>query len=1087
MWRRETVVNPLHARQAPSRHRMDVQLSRSGVDQMTMLENEVTSAVAAGRAAFIGSGRALLEAMPMPAYLCDDQDLVVACNTKAAALWGAALQVGKSDQALWSAVSLSPGTADEVPAAPAKLLSADPHAVDDVEITLATATGERLRAFASVSRLMDGEVFSGIFLKCFRLLQPRDDADDLFENGVVGLRLVGPDGTILRANRAELDLLGYRPDEYVGHHLGEFDADGDRLARLLERVRAGESVDKYPARMVGADGRVREVRISSSGRFLRGEFLHSRCFTVDVSEQERLSREIRARDQLSRQLLQALPTAIYTTDAEGKTTFFNEAAADFAGRRPVLGEPWYVAWKLLRLDGTPLPHDQSPMAIAIREARPMHGEMAIVERPDGSRLACAAYSTPLFDDNGSIIGAVNMLIDSTEQQATERALQGINSRLEQRVVKRSRVAEATFMDLHRSERNFALLVGSVTDYAIFMLDPQGVITNWNAGAERIKGYRAEEVIGTHFSRFYTPEDRARGMPATTLATARREGRYNAEGWRVRKDGSRFWASVVVDPIFDQGTLVGFAKITRDVSERRKAEAALVESESLARGVIDTALDGFTQLDEDGRIVQWNPRAEALFGWSREEAVGQLLSALVVADQDRESFMDNLQRAAVKDTSREAGRPIEMMDRDGRMVPVELSVSSLSLNGTCRTNIFIRDLSEKILIEAQLRQAQKMEAVGQLTGGLAHDFNNLLQGVIGSLDLIQLRVDAGRVDEVARFVRGALNSANRAAAMTHRLLAFSRRQPLDPRPVLANSLVLSMADLLQRTLGEQVTLAFELAPDLWPTLCDPNQLEGAILNLSINARDAMPEGGRLLIRSRNVEAGEVSTKWPDVHGNQYICIEVADDGLGMDAEMLEHAFEPFFTTKPLGQGTGLGLSMVYGFARQSNGQCDIHSKPGAGTTVELYLPRHVATAGLPGDAQAAVRAPASVGKGEVVLVVEDEHVVRHVVVEVLHQLGYAALEAVDGEAGLAALKSNEAIHLLISDIGLPGMTGRALANAARELRPELQVLLMTGYASDASAPEGFAAGMELITKPFTVEVLAGRLRKLLGDRHDGDAP
>ncbi|HEY9511867.1 MAG TPA: PAS domain S-box protein, partial [Rhodanobacter sp.] len=669
---------------------------------------------------------------------------------------------------------------------------------------------------------------------------------------------------------------------------------------------------------------------------------------------------------------------------------------------------------------------------------------------------------------------------------TERALQDLNTRLEQRVLERTRVAEATFMDLHRSERNFALLVGSVTDYAIFMLDPQGVITNWNAGAERIKGYRAEEVIGTNFSRFYTPEDCARGMPAATLATARREGRYNAEGWRVRKDGSRFWASVVVDPIYDHDTLIGFAKITRDVTERRKAEAALVESEYLARGVIDTALDGFTQLDEDGRIVEWNPRAEALFGWSREEAVGQPLSGLVVADQDRERFRDNLQPATMHDTSRETARPIEMVNRDGRTIPVELSVSSLCLNGNHRTNVFIRDLSEKILVEEQLRQAQKMEAVGQLTGGLAHDFNNLLQGVIGSLDLIQLRVDAGKTADVPRFVRGALNSANRAAAMTHRLLAFARRQPLDPRPVLANPLVLSMADLLQRTLGEQVTLAFELAPDLWLTLCDPNQLESAVLNLSINARDAMPEGGRLLIRSRNVEIDEVSTgKWPDVHSDQYICIEVADNGLGMSAEVVEHAFEPFFTTKPPGQGTGLGLSMVYGFARQSNGHCDIHSKPGAGTTVELYLPRYMATADLQGREKPAVRTPASFGKGEIVLVVEDEDVVRHVVVEVLHQLGYTALEAVDGDAGLAALKSHEAIHLLISDIGLPGMNGRALANASRELRPELKILLMTGYASDATAPEGFAVGMELITKPFTVEVLASRLRKMLGDRHVED--
>jgi CheY-like chemotaxis protein len=306
-------------------------------------------------------------------------------------------------------------------------------------------------------------------------------------------------------------------------------------------------------------------------------------------------------------------------------------------------------------------------------------------------------------------------------------------------------------------------------------------------------------------------------------------------------------------------------------------------------------------------------------------------------------------------------------------------------------------------------------------------------------------------------------------------------------VLVNPLVCSMADLLQRTLGEQVTLAFELAPELWSTMCDPNQLESAVLNLSINARDAMPGGGRLFIRSRNVATDEADArKGQDARGEQYICIEVADNGIGMSAEVVEHAFDPFFTTKSLGQGTGLGLSMVYGFARQSNGRCEIHSKPGEGTTISLYLPRCIATADLQAGEQPPGGAQAPFGQGELVLVVEDEDVVRHVVVEVLHQLGYTALEAVDGEAGLAALTANEAVHLLISDIGLPGMNGRALANASRELRPELKVLLMTGYAADASAPGGFAAGMELITKPFTVEALANRLRKMLRNHVAGNA-
>jgi len=1009
----------------------------------------------------------------MPAYLCDGNGLVLARNAKAARLWGNALQIGASDHALWTVAGAAPRAARPGDAA------------DDLDIVLQSATGEQLRASVSVSALMEDELPSGVLLKCFQLDRARDEAEDFFENGAVGLRLVAADGTILRANQAELDLLGYRRDEYVGHKLGEFDADGDRLTRLLERIRGGESVDRYPARLVGGDGRVRHVQISSSGRFVDGQLVHSRCFTVDVSEQNRLSRAIRKREQLSGQVLQALPVAIYTTDAEGRLTFFNEAAVDLAGRRPSLGENWAASWKLLGPDGNPLPREQYPMAIAIREARPLHGEMVVAERPDGSRVTLATYPTPLFDDDGSLSGGVNMLLDLTEQKEAEQALQGRNARLEQRVSERIRVAEATSMNLHRSERNFALLVSSVIDYAIYMLDPQGVITNWNAGAERIKGYTAEDVIGTHFSRFYTPEDCAAGMPAAALETARREGRYSAEGWRVRKDGSRFWASVVVDPIHDGGRLIGFAKITRDVTERMQAETALVESEYLARGVIDTALDGFAQLDEGGLIVRWNPRAETLFGWEREQAIGQPLSALVVSEQDRQRFEDSLRLLPAQEAPRAAVRSIEMVSRDGRRMPAEISISTLSLHQGYRTNIFIRDLSEKVLIEAQLRQAQKMEAVGQLTGGLAHDFNNLLQGIIGSLDLIQLRVDAGRTGDVARFVDGALNSASRAAAMTHRLLAFSRRQPLDPRPLQANPLMLSMADLLQRTLGEQITLEFDLAPDLWPTLCDPNQLESAVLNLSINARDAMPGGGRLIIRSRNVNADDVKTRqWHEVSSDRYICIEVVDTGVGMTPEVIDHAFEPFFTTKAAGQGTGLGLSMVYGFARQSNGYCDIRSTPGKGSTVVLYLPYHLDEPGQ--DAERAARhALEAPGQGEIVLVVEDEEVVRHVVVEVLHQLGYMVLEAADGEAGLAALRSCEDVHLLISDIGLPGMNGRALADASRALRPDLKVLLMTGYASDASASEGFAAGMELITKPFTVEALANRLRRMLGNARGGD--
>ena len=635
---------------------------------------------------------------------------------------------------------------------------------------------------------------------------------------------------------------------------------------------------------------------------------------------------------------------------------------------------------------------------------------------------------------------------------------------------------------------FALLVGNVVDYAIYMLDTSGRIASWNAGAERIKGYKVTEVLGKHFSLFYTPEDRAAGLPQRNLALAVRAGRYGAEGWRVRKDGTRFWASVVIDPVFDDGTLIGFAKITRDVTERRNAELALRESERMARGIIDTALDGFVQVDEDGRITEWNPRAADKLGWPREEALGRELVELMLPAADRE------RRAAalpplMRDTSLRLVNPtLEVITRDGATLPVELSISTLVLNDGVRYNVFFRDLSEKLQIETQLRHAQKMEVVGQLTSGLAHDFNNLLQGVIGALELIELRASEGRVDEIGHFVSGALASANRAAALTHRLLAFSRRQPLDPRPLDAGPLIEGMGELLRRTLGENIALHFKLARDLWSTLCDPNQLENAVLNLAINAKDAMPRGGRLTVCSCNVDIDEIKAqRWQDVTPGQYICIEVTDTGTGMTPDVLERAFDPFFTTKQPGQGTGLGLSMVYGFAHQSAGHCDIRSTPGKGTSVCIYLPRHTAVAA---SETAAPRLPAErvQGQGERVLVVEDEPIVRNIVVEVLHQLGYRAIEAVDAETGLAMLQ-DDSVDMLISDIGLPGMDGRQLADAARTLYPHLRVLLMSGYASAATSAGGFLGpGMALITKPFSVDGLAARIgQMMLAPSTKDDAP
>ncbi len=400
--------------------------------------------------------------------------------------------------------------------------------------------------------------------------------------------------------------------------------------------------------------------------------------------------------------------------------------------------------------------------------------------------------------------------------------------------------------------------------------------------------------------------------------------------------------------------------------------------------------------------------------------------------------------------------------------------------------FVYDVTERLEqqkrlrdAEEALRQSHKMEAVGQLTGGIAHDFNNLLTGIMGSLELLQSRLSQGRLGEIDRYVATAQGAARRAAALTHRLLAFSRRQTLDPKPTDLNRLVMGMEELIRRTVGPQIALEVVTAGGLWPTLIDSSQLESALLNLCINARDAMPEGGRLTIETANKWLDHHAAGERDLPPGQYISLCVTDTGTGMAADVIQRAFEPFFTTKPLGQGTGLGLSMVYGFVRQSGGQVRIYSELGHGTTMCLYLPRYYGK-GAEQPAAPDTKSAARVTNGQTVLVVDDEPSVRMLVTDVLEELGFTVIEAADGPSGLKALQADARIDLLITDVGLPGgMNGRQLADAARTTRTDLKVLFITGYAENAIIGNGqLAPGMEILTKPFVVEALAARVLEML---------
>jgi PAS domain S-box-containing protein len=632
-----------------------------------------------------------------------------------------------------------------------------------------------------------------------------------------------------------------------------------------------------------------------------------------------------------------------------------------------------------------------------------------------------------------------------------------------------------------------LLIRNLVDYAICMLDPDVRVVSWNPGAERIKGYGADEIIGQHFSCFYTPEDRAAGVPTEALNKAVTTGRFATEAWRVRKDGSRFWAAVVIDPIREGGQLIGFAKITRDMTEQRAAHLAALESERRFRLLVQSVTDyAIYMLDPDGYVANWNPGAARIKGYTAAEIVGGHFSRFYTPeDRDQRLPWKALEQARQNGRYEAEGWRVR---KDGTRFWASAVIDAIrdddgELIGFAKIT---RDLTERRATQLQLEQsreqlfqAQKLEAVGQLTGGLAHDFNNLLTGISGSLELLRMRLAQGRMADLDRYIASAQGATSRAASLTHRLLAFARRQTLDPKPSNANKLIAGMEDLIQRTVGPAIKIETVLGIGTWPILCDPNQLESAILNLCINARDAMPDGGRLTIETANSSVDQADARARDMTAGQYVAICVTDTGAGMSPQVMARAFDPFYTTKPTGQGTGLGLSMVYGFAKQSGGQVRLYSEIDQGTTVRLYLPRHSGDMDEEVDQQTRELVPHAEAN-ETVLLVDDEATIRMVVTDVLNELGYSVIEASDSASGLRILQSEVRIDLLITDVGLPGgLNGRQMADAARDKRPALKVLFITGYAENAVIGSGrLHPGMHVLAKPFAMDQLASRIKSII---------
>jgi PAS domain S-box-containing protein len=753
------------------------------------------------------------------------------------------------------------------------------------------------------------------------LSESEQELNDFFENAAMPMHWVGADGTILRVNQAELDLLGYRRDEYLGRNIAEFHADQPVIEDILHRLARGEVLHEYPARLRCGDGSLKEVAIDSSGYFRDGDFVHTRCFTRDVT---------------------------------------------------------------------------------------------------------------------------------TQRRAEE------------------------------SDARLAAIVASSAD-AIVGKTLEGRVTSWNAGAERIFGYSEKEMVGESIFKLI-PEE-LHDSEREILDRIRRGERVDfSEAERMTKDGRRIFIALSVSPILDsRGNVTGASSIKRDITERKQAREALRQSQERLQLAIRAARMGTWRWDAVTDALNWDEGLNQLYGVSPDAPVTRYDQFLArVHQEDRDFVASSVERALQGGASLEyefrivqPSGQIRWLADHGRVVRDE-SGKPIYLTGVCL------DVTERKLVEERLRRAQRMDSVGQLAGGIAHEANNMMSVVLGCADYVLQRNDLP--DAVRQDVDQIWRAAKRTAGVTQQLLAFSRRQVLQPQVLDLNSTVHGLEPILSRALGEGRGLRLHLSPTLGPVRADPGQLEQVLLNLTLNARDAMPEGGRLTIETMNVVLDEnyIAGKPAEtMEPGDYAALVVTDTGHGMDQETLNRIFEPFFTTKGVGEGTGLGLSTVYGIVKQSGGFIWVYSEAGLGTTFKLYFPLVTSL----GTATTHLEPTAPGRADEVVLVVEDEPMVRNIMARTLRDCGYYVLEAGGGHEALAIFEGqNVKINLIVADVVMPDMSGRQMAARVAERWPDVPVLFTSGYTGHEVVRRGLMEeGREFIQKPLAPEALARRVREMMDAR------
>jgi PAS domain S-box-containing protein len=899
---------------------------------------------------------------------------------------------------------------------------------------------------------------------------------NMADNTPVIMWVTDPNGYCTYLNRGWYEFTGQSEQDALGYGWLDATHPDDRPAaeQVFVEANAAQRPFRLEYRLRRADDTYRWAIDTASPRFgTEGEYLGYVGSVIDIDERREAEDAQRRTNTLLAAVMESVPGVVYAKDRAGRMLAANRGTTELVGKplSEIIG----------RTDREFLDDPAEATAVMANDRRIMaENQTEVVEEavsmPDGTHATWLSTKSPFRNSQGAVVGLVGSSIDISERKRSEELLRESEARLSEERTRLAALIESLPVGVCFLTPTGDVLLSNPA-YRRFL--PGGTLPSQlpNTDQQWIGWNRQGQLL----SRDDYPGVRAlRGE-----ATAGTDFLYRAS------DGDK-WVRVTGVPLSgDGGKLAAAIIVLVDITEQKRAQEALERlNQTLETQVAERTADRerMWRLSTDlmlvarfdATITSVNPAWTTLLGWSEADLIGRPFIDLV-HPEDRESTLAEAGRLADGLTTLRFENRYQHKDGSYRWlswtaVPDESFIHAVARDVEAEK----KAQSELEQTQEQLRQAQKMEAVGQLTGGIAHDFNNLLTGVIGSLEMMQRQMAKGVADKVERYANAAVTSANRAAALTHRLLAFSRRQPLDPKPTNANRLVTGMEELLRRTIGEAVRLEMVTAGGLWQTLCDPHQLESAILNLAINARDAMPEGGTLTIETCNAHLDDAYVaRQREVKPGQYVCICVTDTGVGMTADTIQKAFEPFFTTKPIGQGTGLGLSMIYGFARQSEGYAKIYSEVGKGTTFKLYLPRFYGEGEEADDQSSGLGEEHRAEHGEVVLVVEDETAVRALVVEVLEELGYQAMEAVDGPSGLKLLQSNIRIDLLITDIGLPGLNGRQLADAARERRPDLNVLFMTGYAENATIANGFLEpGMEMITKPFAIDALASRVRAII---------